>query len=774
MCACFAGGWSGNPVNIYLIGQMATRRSPTAFRKTGPVLDGPPGRPRRRALIGGATLVVLVLLSSWWYFRPAAGSPSPIILISIDTLRADHLPAYGYRQVRTPAIDALVADGVVFERAYAHSPQTLPSHASILTGQLPFETGVRDNVGFTLRTDQATLAGQLRERGFATGGVVSAFVLGKETGIGLGFDFFDGDMAPAAPDMPMGLVQRGGGDSLIAAQRWMQGLASSKFFLFFHIYEPHTPYTPPERFAQYAPYDGEIAYADEVVGQLIAWLKRRDWYDRAAIVLLSDHGEGLGDHGELEHGLFLYDSTTRVPLIVKMPGSEGTGRRVATPVQHIDLLPTLLDLVGAPRPPMLRGRSLGPLLAGVATEFAGQQSDPVYAESFFGRYHFGWSELYSLTDARYRFIKAPQPELYDLEADPAESRNVASARPQTVTAARAALDRFLAGVTVQAPAQVSSETRERLQALGYVGTQAAIPLDRPGDSLPDPKEKAPVMEKLRRAAVLSASRDYDRSILLLREVLADSPTMKDGWLQLAVELVRAGRHAEALDAFKRLVEADPADANSFVSVGGVLFTLGRLDEAQANAEMALDEATRADQRARTSACELLVKVALGRKDRAGARAAGARAQRINPGFPLGSFVEGVIQHTDRAFEQALPLFQDAARRLQGQAFAIPELFFYLGDTLANLGREEESIAAFREELRLFPMNLRARTSLAMLFRAGGRNAEAEREIDALLRAVPTREGYATAARIWSIFGEATRADAVRAEAHKRLGAVRED
>jgi tetratricopeptide (TPR) repeat protein len=277
------------------------------------------------------------------------------------------------------------------------------------------------------------------------------------------------------------------------------------------------------------------------------------------------------------------------------------------------------------------------------------------------------------------------------------------------------------------------------------------------------------MEKFRRAAVLSASRDYGQSILLLREVLADNPTMKDGWLQLAVQLVRSGRYPEALDAFKRLVEADPADANSFVSVGGVLFTLGRLDEAQAHAEMALSKVTKADQRARVSACELLVRVALGRKDRAAARRAAERSQQSDPGFPLPGFVEGVILHTDRAFEQALPQFQDTARRLQGQAFAIPDLYFYLGDSFANLGREEEAVAAFREELRLFQTNVRARTSLAMLYRAGGRNAEAEREINALMIAVPTPEGYATAAKTWSIFGEAARAELVRAEALRRFG-----
>jgi tetratricopeptide (TPR) repeat protein len=706
-------------------------------------------------------------LAAWWYLRQAGGPPMPVILISVDTLRADHLPVYGYTKVRTPAIDALAADGIVFEHAYAHAPQTLPSHASILTGQLPFETGVRDNIGFTVRGDQETLAGRLRAAGYVTGGVVSAFVLRKETGISRGFDFFDDQMPPSAPDLPMGQVRRRGADSLAVAERWMQGLSSPRFFLFLHTYDPHTPYRPPDRFKQYAPYDGEIAYSDEVVGQLMAWLKDRGWYDRALIIFLSDHGEGLGDHGEAEHGLFIYDSTIRVPFIVKMPGEAGRGRRVSAPVQHIDLVPTVLDCLGLARPPALRGRSLRPLIEGTGAVYG---DAGFYAESFYGRYHFGWSELYSLTDARYRFIKAPRSELYDLQRDQAELHNLAADRPQVVAAARTELGRLLSGAKVEAPGQVSKEDLERLQALGYVGTQASVPLDSPAESLPDPKDKAVTLEKFRRAITLSASRNYDQAVALLREVLADNPTMKDGWLQLGVELVRAGRLPEALDAFKHLVETDPNDANSFVSAGGVLFTLGRLDEAKANAEMALSKAPATDRRARTSACELLVKVAMARKDFAAARREAALSLQADPEFPLPAFVEGVILHDSHAFDQALPQLAEAAGHLQGHSFVIPELFFYLGDTLANLGREEEASAAFRTELQLFPTNVRARASLAMLYRAGGRNADAEREIDALLRIVPTPDGYAMAARTWAIFGETTRAEAVRAEAKKRFGA----
>jgi arylsulfatase A-like enzyme len=320
--------------------------------------------------------------------------------------------------VRTPNIDALAAAGTVFERAYAHAPQTLPAHTSILSGQLPFEHGVRDNVGFTVKAGQWFVQRALQERGWPTGGFVSAYVLRAAVGLNQGFDLYDSELPPSSGERSIGQVQRDGENTLAAAQKWLGARDRTKpFFLFFHIYEPHKPYAPPPRFAAYAPYDGEIAFADEIVGRLLDQLRALDVYDRATIVLLSDHGEGLGDHGEQEHGLFLYNSTVHVPLVVKLPGQQRT-RRVAVPVQQIDLVPTILDLAGAPKRTELHGRSLRPLLEGTGT----LPDTGIYSEALYSRYHFGWSELYGLTDARYRLVRAPRDELYDLERDPKEAR----------------------------------------------------------------------------------------------------------------------------------------------------------------------------------------------------------------------------------------------------------------------------------------------------------------------------------------------------------------
>ena len=390
-------------------------------------------RPFRRTLILASVALgtALAAAGGWKYARASAPLSGPIIIISIDTLRADHLPAYGYQKVKTPAIDELAANGVVFERAYSHAPQTLPAHTALLAGRLPFETGVRDDAGGRVRPGERLLPQLLRDRGYSTGAVVSASLLRKETGINQGFDFFDDEM-PSNPEEPVAEAwQRDGGDSEKIAEHWLDSAGTNRVFLFLHLNEPHKPYAPPERFAQYSPYDGEIAYADEIVGRLIHYLKTHQLYDRSTIVLLSDHGEGLGDHGEQEHGLFVYDEAIHVPLIIKQESNVEAGRRVSDLVQHVDMVPTILDLVKAPVPDTLRGRSLKPLLEGTGP----LRERPIYSEALYARNHFGWSGLTAITDGRYSYIRAPREELYDLTRDPDQRENLAGENVETRQAA---------------------------------------------------------------------------------------------------------------------------------------------------------------------------------------------------------------------------------------------------------------------------------------------------------------------------------------------------
>ena len=725
-------------------------------------------RPRRRvgawlALLLAATVAATLV---WFLREPPLRVSGPVILVSIDTLRADRLPAYGYGGVATPAIDRLVAEGVLFERAYSHSPQTLPAHVSMFTGLLPVEHGVRDNLGFAVAPEQTLLPELLAPLGYRSAAVVSSYVLRKEVGLARGFETYDDRLPPAPPEASGAQVQRDGGDSLQVAERWLDGNAGagSPFFLFLHLYEPHMPYAPPERFARYEPYDGEIAYADEIVGDLFASLRARGLYDDALIVLLSDHGEGLGDHGEQEHGVFLYDEAIHVPLVVKLPGGRGAGRRVSVPVQHIDLLPTMLDLAGAAAPDGLRGRSLGPLLV---DDVDGWPERPLYAEALYSRYHFGWSELYALTTERHRYIQAPREELYDLVADPEERENLAAGRARTVRDLRTTLDGLLGAAAVDAPSAVPDDVLQRLRSLGYLGGGDAVDTETPAAALPDPKDGVGVLARYREAVDLAGRREFDEAISLLEEILAGNPEMADIWLQLGNLRVRTGGLTGALDSYRRAVELDPTDVTGLLAAATVQLRLQRTEEAWEHGVLAAEVARTSDGRAR--AHELLARIALARRDRDAARRQAELARDADPTLPLPDFVEARILHEDGRYAEALPVFERALAVVASRTLTLPELHFYLGDTLARLDRPAEAEGHFRTELRMAPQDTRTRSALAMLYQSQGESAAAARTMDELLEAAPTPAGYRLAAQLWEMFGGRRRAAEVRAEAARRFG-----
>jgi arylsulfatase A-like enzyme/Flp pilus assembly protein TadD len=714
---------------------------------------------RTRAAIVAVAVVVAGGLAVWLLRQPAISPPTggPIVIFSIDTLRADRLPAYGYSAISTPHIDRLVADGVLFETAYSHSPQTLPAHTSLLSGLLPFEHGVRDNIGFTAKSSERFLQRAFKDRGYSTAGFVSSYVLREQTGISQGFDIYDDELPPASPDKPLGDLQRPGFETVAAAIRWIDRQSSSKFLLFVHIYEPHTPYSPPQRFAAGNPYDGEVQYSDEIAGQLVDHLRSKGLYDDATIVLLSDHGEGLGDHGEAEHGIFLYRETIRVPLVVKLPGSANGGRRITQVVQHIDIPPTLLDLAGAPIDGW-RGRSLRPLLDGSAPVAEAS----VYSESLSARYHFGWSELYALGDDRYRLIRAPRDELYDVQQDPGEKNSIADERPQARAAMRRALDAIIANAPVDAPGAVSAEDRRKLAALGYVGTGAGASLALPGDKLPDPKDKIGVLQKYKRATDLAGRGQYAEAIAIYRDLLLEEPSMTDVWLQLAGLYSRRGMAADEVAAYKAVISRSPKNAAALIGMASALLRSGRLDDARAHAELAVEVAPAA-------AHELLVRVALERGDAVAARREAQLTEDADPSLPARAFVEGVILHRQGQFAAALPHLVEAGRRLSRRTEQIPDVHYLTGDAYARLDRFAEAEAAFEQELLSFPGHIRARAGLAMLYRAMGRPSDSEQAIADLVRYSPTPEAYNVAAELWTMFGEPAKAAAARAESRRRPG-----
>jgi arylsulfatase A-like enzyme len=722
------------------------------------------GRYRRPVgLLAAGVLVAGVAI--WMGIRIATPPPGgPVVLISVDTLRADHLSAYGYKALVTPAIDALAADGVLFERAYSHVPTTLPAHTSMLSGLLPFEHGVRDNVGSVLASGYRLLPEWLRERGFETGGIVSADVLRGDTGISRGFDFFDSDMPAVSGDVSSDRVRRDGSRSLEIAERWIGERPTSKFFMFLHLYEPHAPYTAPAQYQSHQPYDAAIAYADDIVARLLTFLKKRRLYESATILFLSDHGEGLGDHGEQEHGLFLYDATIRIPLIVKLPRSVSHGRRVAAPVQQIDVVPTVLDLLGVPIPPSLRGRTLRQTL----TTSAPLPDGPgIYAESFYGRLHFGWSELRSLTDAQYRFIRAPREELYDLRSDPTQLRNIEADRPRTAVAMRLALELLAKNAPVARPDDVSEERRARLASLGYVTTQADVSPRVPADQLADPKDKIEVLDRYRRVLELVQAGNTRAAIALLRTVLSAEPSMTDLWFQLGTLCRQAGMDAEAADAYRHVLRLTPNGTSGALALSSLLLKGGRFAEARDTAAIVLSD--RRDARDTAAAHELLARIALAADDPATARKEAAAAAAADPTLPLPDYIEGRIQYAAGAFDRASVSFDRALQASRGRTRQVAELHLFAGDTLAHLGRFEDAEKEFREEIRYFPANIWAHASLVNLYQSERRTDERNAGVSAMLRAARSSEAYGLAARLLTEFGEREQAAAIRAASIRLFG-----
>jgi arylsulfatase A-like enzyme len=716
-------------------------------------------------IVGLAALATaLAAVSGWRFARASAPLSGPIVIVSIDTLRADRLPAYGYGGVRTPAIDALAADGILFERAYAHAPQTLPAHASILTGRLPFETGVRDNVGFSLKPTERSLAQMLRERGYATGAVVSAFALRKATGIAQGFDYFDGEMTAGATAGTVGRLKRDGGASETLAERWLTSIGSSRALLFLQIDEPHKPYALPDRFAEAPPYDAAVAYSDEIVGHLVHYLKSHQLYDRSTIVLLSDHGEGLGDHGEQQHGLFLYEEDLHVPLVIKQEGNAGAGRRVRDLVQQIDLVPTILELVKAPVPGNLRGRSLKPLLDGTAH----LDARFVYSEAMYGRYHFGWSELVAITDEQYRYVKAPDAELYDLGLDPHERQNLAPQRPELLGPLRAALDRSGATAPLPMPADESgTDANERLQALGYLGGRKPAP-DPAVEVLPDPKERRQILETYREALDLAGHRSWREAIARLQQLLRDDPGLPELWNQLAGLAERLDRFDVAADAYKHSAELEPTSAAAYLRAAAALLKQRKFEDARTEAARASEIAADADRGSRAEAHALLARIALARRDADAARDEAARAHAADSRMPLPAFVDARLLYDQGRFDDALPLFEEAVeqqRKSGGPAMA--DLHYYAGETYSRLERYSEAETEYAAELGEFPLNVRARGGLAMALHALGQPDAAARAIGDMTDLVPTTESYTLAARLWTLVGNRLQADAVRAELRER-------
>jgi len=666
--------------------------------------------------------------------EPGPYKQAPIILISVDTLRSDRLPAYGYGNVKTPAIDAFRQEAVLFERAYSHVPLTLPSHSTILSGRLPGEHGVRDNSGYLFDAKRTPyLPKILKEAGYKTGAAVSTFVLRAETGLADGFDFYEADIDVRATES-LGNSQRSGRETARVAEEWVKSVSSEPFFLFFHIYEPHTPYAPEPAFASYPdPYDGEVATADAIVGELLEALKAQGVYDKAIVLLLSDHGEGLRDHGEQEHGIFLYREALQVPLMLKLPKGERGGTTVKAPAQLLDVFPTLLKLAGLPVPQGTPGVSLLTLDSSEAPQRT------LFAETFYPRLHLGWSELFSAIRGSSHYIEAPQPELFDLAADPAEKTNVLSRERRTYAELRKAVEGDK--IPLAAPSAVDEETAAKLAALGYIGSAVNA-----GDGpLPDPKGKIGTLDGLGQALNLYSQQRYAEAVPLFQALVEANPLMLDAWENLGQSLQKLGRYDEALAAFDRAMKVSGGAGHVALAMASALFDMERLGEARKYAEIGLPTSP-------AVAHNLLAQIALHEKDlpraEKEARAAlAARGSRLGPVVTLATIlqVQGKPEEGLRLADQAM------AEMSPGQKF--PGLFLVRGDLLARLGRAGEAEEAFLREIRDFPGDTAGYTRLAVLYASAGRPDDAVTAIRTMVENQRSPAAYVAAVKTLRILGD---------------------
>jgi arylsulfatase A-like enzyme/tetratricopeptide (TPR) repeat protein len=735
---------------------------------------------RRWGPLAAAGIVAVAALL-WFLLRPGAEGPATmrtlwarsgvrkpnVILVTMDTTRADHLACYGYRDIRTPTLDALAGRGVLFEQAATATPLTLPSHCTIMTGMYPTYHGVRVNGNTALSDEQTTAAEVFAGQGYRTGAFIAAFVLDGRWGLKQGFEHYDDQFdLMKYKHLDLGEVQRPGNEVMDAALAWLEEKKSEPFFAWIHLYDPHVPYAPPQPYAsEYGGrgpaglYDGEIAFMDSQIGRCVAWLERNGLDKSTVMVLVADHGEGLGSHGEGTHGYFVYDYALHVPFIAVTPFAALQGRRVASEVGTVDVFPTLLALAGLAPPLKVQGRSLLPLMF-----HPGRRDDvPAYGEAMASNIQFGWSPIHALRTPGWKYIDVPRAELYDLVRDPDEQANVLASHPEVARRMKAELDRIMAETSVGAPkpqaANLDKETMERLSALGYVGTPVAVrTASGASGPLADPKDKFPVFTAVQEAGELVLDGKYGEAAALLEPALREDARIPQALLLLATCYSETGRKEEAKAKLDLLLKDDPESVQALISLANIL-----LEEKRDDDVIALCKRTLAMDERNTQAYTLIGEVYMGADKYLEALPYMEKAVETQPKITrarlnLAACLVGARQY-DRAETELRAVLRDSPK--------FPLAHFNLGLLCEERGRLEEARAAYAEEVALQPGEYRARFNLGkLLFKLGDR-AGSLAEMREVARLAPKlAEGHLLLAR--GLLDDAAPLETVQAEVERGL------
>jgi arylsulfatase A-like enzyme/Flp pilus assembly protein TadD len=616
--------------------------------------------------------------------------PANVVLVTIDTLRADHLGCYGDKQIKTPNIDALAADGIRFDEAFAVVPVTLPSHASIMTGTYPMYSGMHDFSGNKLNPQQPTLASVLRAHGYATGAIIGAAVLDSRFGLNSGFDFYY-DHFNASPLMEADLdeTERPGNEVMDLALNWIRKNQAHPFFIWIHLYDPHAPYNPPSPYREEYKnnlYDGAIAFADAQVGRLLQYLKTNRLYSSTLIALTGDHGEGLGEHGEKTHGFFIYNSTMHVPLIFRLPAQERMAHKpVEEKVSLVDIMPTLLNSLNIDIPAGVQGHSLLSFIE--KSERPATMSD-IYGETYLPRLHFNWSELRGIEIGRYHFIDGPKPEIYDLEQDPHELHNLYSQKP----ALSAEYENKLTSVIrldssdheMAQKTGLDPEMAERLKSLGYMAVSGGTDLTISDRKLPDPKDRIQMYELVSDAVHDSQHGDYQPSIQKLNEALKTEPNSIPVHYLLGLDYSRVHDFPKAISELQTTLKLSPDYAIAAYELGLAY----AMSSQPADAVTYLKEAIALDH------------------------------TNFSAAFNLGAAYSqlGRVDDAKQAFEQALTINPDYEQAHKA-----------LGQILLYQGQVDAAITHLRKATEVNPNDPGAHMALAKALAAKGMDAEAQRE-----------------------------------------------
>ncbi|MDH4272796.1 MAG: sulfatase-like hydrolase/transferase [Candidatus Aminicenantes bacterium] len=739
---------------------------------------------KKIALIAGILAVGIIL---WVFLRPekspaarveklwaesGVGKPN-VILITLDTTRADHLACYGYPNVKTPRIDSLARRGVLFEQAATSSPLTLPAHCSIMTGMYPTYHGVRINGNTALNEEQTTAAEVLSAQGYRCGAFIGAFVLDGRWGLKQGFEYYDDKFdLKKYKHLDLGAVQRPGNEVMDAALDWLEKQKNSPFFAWIHLYDPHTPYQPPEPYlTEYRPrglvglYDGEIAFMDEQIGRCLSWLETNGLDKSTVLVLVGDHGEGLGSHGEGTHGYFIYDYAVHVPLIIATPFESLGGVRVPSQVRLIDIFPTLMEILGAPPSDETQGRSLLPVMFRPEKEEDGF----AYAESMSPNLQFGWSSLHALRTTQYKYIQTSRAELYDLSRDIDEQTNLLTYNQGIVREMKETLDRLMEETSRDAPtpqaANLDKETMERLSALGYVG--APVAAKKASDTaapLADPKDKLPVFQAVTAAGEMVLEEKYAEAAVRLESALQEEPMIPQALLVLSTCYVELGRTEEAKAKLELVLKEDPKSIPALISMANIL-----LEERKNEDVIALCKQTLSLDERNIQAHVLIGEIYLGELKYGEALPYLEKAVDIQPKvtrnrLTLGACLLGLKEY-DRAEAEFKQVVQEAPK--------YPLANFNLGLLYEETGRLQEAGAAYAEEVANYPGEFKARFNLGkLLFKLGDRPDSLAQMREVVKLAPKLAEGHLLLAR--GLLYEDVPLGEVQAEVEKGLSLAETD